>query len=75
MNKLRAATASVAAVALAASLATAAIAQEDDAPADEELVGVYGIEGMTWLLTSQVVDGEMTPVPERVVVSLSLIHI
>lgn len=70
MNKLRAVAATVATIALAGSLATAAVAQEGDAPSDEELVGVYSIEGMTWLLTSQVIDGEMTPVPERVVVSL-----
>jgi heat shock protein HslJ len=35
-------------------------------------VGVYDIEGLTWLLTSQVVDSEMTPVPERVLISLRM---
>ena len=35
-----------------------------DEPSDEELVGVYSIEGMTWLLTGQLVDGEMVDLPE-----------
>ena len=65
MKNLRATLASVAAMALTASLATAAVAQDEP-----ESVGVFSIEEMTWLLTSQVVDGEMTPVPEGVVVSL-----
>ena len=56
-----------AALALTASLATAAVAQEEPEP-----VGVFSIEGMTWLLTGQMVDGEMVDVPERLNASLHL---
>ena len=67
MKNLHATAASFAALALTASLATAAVAQEEPEP-----VGVFSIEGMTWLLTSQVVDGEMTPLPDRVLISLAM---
>ena len=67
MKNPRATVASIAALALAASLATAAVAEEEPEP-----IGVFSIEGMTWLLTGQVVDGEMVDVPERLNVSLRL---
>jgi heat shock protein HslJ len=67
MKNLHATAASFAALALTASLATAAVAQEEPEP-----VGVFSIEGMTWLLTGQMVDGEMVDVPERLNASLRL---
>jgi heat shock protein HslJ len=68
LNKLRNALASLAALVLTAGIATAGVATDE--PTDEEMVGVFSIEGMTWLLTAQQVDGEMVPVPERLNVSL-----
>ena len=70
MHKLRTSIASLAAVVLAAGLAAGAVATDE--PSEDEIVGVYSIEGMTWLLTGQVIDGEMVAVPDRAVISLRL---
>ena len=67
MKHLRATLASIAALALTAGLAAGAMAQDEPEP-----VGVFSIEGMTWLLTSQVVEGEMTPLPDGIVISLHM---
>jgi len=65
MIKSRATIAALATVALTASLAGAALAQDEPEP-----TGGADIEGLTWLLTSQMVDGAMVETPERVTVSL-----
>lgn len=70
MNKLRTTLAPLTALALTAGLAVGAVATDE--AADPEPVGVFSIEGMTWLLTAQVIDGEMTDVPERLNVSLHM---
>jgi heat shock protein HslJ len=73
MRKSGLSLASLGALALTAALAVGAAAQDASAapePSDTPVVGVYSIEGMEWLLTSQVVDGEMQPVPDGVTVSL-----
>lgn len=70
MSTLRRSLATLAALALTATLAAGVAAA--DPPADEPMVGVYSIEDMTWLLTSQRVDGEMVALPERVTVSLRM---
>ena len=67
MSKLHAMVASSAALILSAGLAVGALAQDEPEP-----VGVYSIEDMTWLLTSQVVEGEMTPLPDGIVISLRM---
>jgi heat shock protein HslJ len=72
VHKLRTTLASLAAMALTASLAVAAVAAEEEAPADDEIVGVYGIEDMTWLLTGLLVEGEMVELPDGAVVSLRM---
>ena len=72
MDKLRTTLATLAATALTASLGAAAVAAEDEAPADDQMVGVYSIEGMTWLLTGLLVDGEMVELPDGAIVSLRL---
>ncbi|MEX1295766.1 MAG: META domain-containing protein [Candidatus Limnocylindrales bacterium] len=69
MTRIRTVTTTLAAVALSIGLISSAVAQDD---AEPELVGVYDIEGLTWLLTSQVVDGEMTPLRDGVLVSLRM---
>ena len=69
-TKLRATLATLAAVALTAGLGASAAASE--ARSDEQIVGVYSIEGLTWMLTQQVVDGEMVEVPDRLFASLRL---
>jgi heat shock protein HslJ len=70
VHKLRTAIASLAAVALTAGLAVGAVATDE--PSEDQLIGVFSIEDMTWLLTSQLVDGEMVDVPERLTVSLHM---
>jgi heat shock protein HslJ len=73
MIKLRSAVAGLAAVALTASLGVVAMGAAETAPAESpEVIGVFSIEGLPWLLTSQVVDGVMTPLPEGVDVSLDM---
>lgn len=73
MIKIRSTLATLAAVALAANLGVAVIAADETEPAGSmPPIGVFSIEDMTWLLTSQVVDGEMTPLSEGVVVSLTM---
>lgn len=73
MIKLRSTVAGLAAVALTASLGAAAMAADEAEPAESmEPVGVFSIEGLPWLLTSQIVDGVMTPLPEGVVVTLQM---
>jgi heat shock protein HslJ len=67
MNRRRSTVASLAAVVLTAGLSASALAAE---AAEPEPVGVFGIEGMTWLLTGQAVDGAMVAVPDGIVVSL-----
>jgi heat shock protein HslJ len=76
VHKLRTTLASLAALALAAGLAAGAVATDEPSqePSDDELIGVFSIEGMTWLLTSQLVDGEMVDVPEQLNVSLHMEH-
>jgi len=69
MIKLRSTVATLAALALTAGLAAATVAADEPEP---EMVGVFSIEGMTWLLTGQVIDGEMMPVPGGVQVSLRM---
>jgi len=69
MIKVRSTAAAVCAIALTASLAASAMAAEE---ADPELIGVFSIEDMTWMLTSQLVDGELVPVPDGVLVSLRM---
>ncbi len=70
MSKPRSTIVSLAVVALSASFAAGAVASEE--PSEDGLVGVYSIEGMTWLLTSQMVDGEMVDVPAGLNVSLQM---
>ena len=70
MSKLRNTVAAIAALALTTSLAVSVVAQDE--PAEEGIVGVYSIEGVTWLLTGQAIDGEMVPVPDRLAVSLQM---
>lgn len=72
MDKLRTTLATLAATVLTASLGAAAMAADDEAPADDQMVGVYSIEGMTWLLTGLLVDGEMVELPDGAIVSLRL---
>ena len=62
--------AALGAMALTASLAGGAVASEE--PESPEPVGAYSIEGMTWLLTSQMIDGQMVDVPERLNVTLHM---
>lgn len=69
MNRPRTSVATLAAIVLTAGLSTSALAADE---AEPEPVGVFGIEGMTWLLTSQAVDGEMVAVPDGIVVSLRM---
>jgi heat shock protein HslJ len=68
MIKLRSVVASLAAVALTASLGAAVMAADDIDT--QEPIGVFSIENMTWLLKSQMVDGELVDIPDRVTVSL-----
>jgi heat shock protein HslJ len=74
MRKLHLTLASLAAIAMSTSLAVGVAAQdastEPGDAASDQIVGVYSIEDMSWLLTSQVVDGEMQPVPDGITVSL-----
>lgn len=71
MFKFRSALATIAALALTASLgASVMAAQEAEPEPEDQLVGVYSIEGITWLLRSQAIDGELVPVPDQVTVSL-----
>jgi heat shock protein HslJ len=67
MSKLRSVVVSLAAVALTAGLAAGALAQDEAEP-----IGVFSIEDMTWRLTGQVIDGQMTPIPERVAITLRM---
>lgn len=69
MHKPRATVSALAAVALTASLVAAATASDEPDVAPEE---VSIIEGVTWMLSGQVVDGEMVPVPERLGVTLRM---
>ncbi len=67
MNKLRSTVATLAALSLVAAIgATTAATSEPEA----EPMSVDIIEGVTWVLTSQAVDGAMTEVPGRALVSL-----
>lgn len=67
MHALRIHAATLSALALAASLSAAALATSEP---EETPISVDIIEGVTWLLTSQAVDGELASVPGGVVVSL-----
>jgi heat shock protein HslJ len=69
MSTSRSTVATLAALALSAGLAAGALAQDEPEP---DPLGVYSIEGMTWVLTSQVSDGEMQPVPDGITISLSM---
>ena len=70
MVKLRAALATLAAVSLAASLAAAASATSEP---EATPMSVDIIEGVTWILDSQAIDGEMVAVPDRALVSLLMV--
>jgi putative lipoprotein len=59
----------LAAVTLTAGIAGSAFAQSEP---EAEPIAVDALEGITWVLTSQAIEGEMVPVPERVLVSLLL---
>lgn len=73
MIKARTALATLTAMALTAGLTVATLGADDPEPTESTgPIGVFSIEDMPWLLTAQMVDGEMTPVPEGVVVSLTL---
>jgi len=75
VHKLRAplaVLASLAALALMASFGGVAVAAEEEAPADDEIVGVYGIEDMTWLLSGLLVDDKMAELPDGAMVSLRM---
>lgn len=73
MIKLRTSVAMAAALALTAGLTVAAVGADESEPSPSAgPVGVFSIEGMPWLLTAQLVDSEMTPVPDGVVVSLTM---
>jgi len=67
VRHLRTTVAGVAAFSLTAGMAAGALAQDE---AEVEMspgpIGVFSIEDMDWRLSAQVVDGEMTPVPEGV---------
>ncbi len=67
MIKLRSTVATLAAMALTASLAATAVAIDDD---ELQPLGVYDIEGITWILKSQTIDGELVELPDQVLVSL-----
>ncbi len=69
MMRMRSAVATLAALALSTTLAGAAIAADETEP-EPGPIGVFSIEGMSWLLTGQAIDGEIVPVPDGVVVSL-----
>jgi heat shock protein HslJ len=68
MIKSHPAVATVVAVALTASLAAAATGSEPE----PEPMPVDLIEGITWVLTSQVVDGELAALPDGAFVSLRM---
>jgi heat shock protein HslJ len=73
MTKLGTTIATLATLALTASLGVAALGADEPEPTESAApIGVFGIEGMPWLLTAQLVDGEMTPVPDGVLVSLEM---
>jgi heat shock protein HslJ len=73
MITLRPMHAAVAAAVLIAGLAGAALGADEPEPESSVgPVGIFSIEGMDWLLTAQLVDGVMTPVPDGVIVSLSM---
>ena len=69
MIKSRTTITTLVALVLSASLGTSALAADEPEP---EPVGVFSIENIDWLLTGQVVDGQMTAIPDGVVVSLSM---
>jgi heat shock protein HslJ len=68
MTKTRTLLGSLAALALATTMATSALAQ-DDKP---EAVPIEGAEGITWQLVEQSIDGTMTALPDDVLVTLIL---
>ena len=72
MLRLRSAMATAAALALTASLGVSVMATDEPAAAavEGEPIGIFSIEGMTWLLTGQMVDGAMVEIPGPVNVSL-----
>lgn len=69
MIKLRGMAAALTTLALLASGATTALATDEVSP---QPIGVFSIEGMHWILTGQVVDGELEQVPDGVLVSLRM---
>jgi heat shock protein HslJ len=69
MINLRADVATLAALALTASLGVSALAADEVEP-EPDVVGIFSIENVHWLLTSQLLDGQMTAVPDGVVASL-----
>ncbi len=69
MIKLRSAVATLAAMVLLASFTTTALATDEASP---QPIGIFSIEDMNWVLTSQVVDGALVPVPDGVLVSLRM---
>jgi heat shock protein HslJ len=69
MIKSHPAVATIAAMALTAGLAAGAIGSSEP---EAELMPVDLIEGITWVLASQVVDGELTALPDGALVSLRM---
>jgi heat shock protein HslJ len=69
MIKSHPAVATIAAMALTASLAAAAVASSEPEP---EPMPVDVIEGITWILTSQAVEGELAALPDGAFVSLRM---
>jgi len=76
VHRLQTTLASLAAVAFTAGLTVGAVATDEpsEQPSEDQIIGVFSIEGMTWLLTSQLVDGEMVDVHEQLNVSLHMEH-
>jgi heat shock protein HslJ len=68
MTRTRTTISALAACALLASLATTALAQDEAPP-----VPIEAAEGITWQLVEQSIDGEMTALPDDVVVTLILV--
>ncbi len=77
MTRVRTTVAAFAALALSATLAVGAIAQDEPEPSgplDETVpIGDFSIEDQNWLLSAQVVDGELRPLDEDVLISLRMV--
>ncbi len=67
MIKLRSTVATLAAMTLVASLSAAVVATSEP---EEPPMSVDVIEGVTWVLSSQAIDGDLVAVPDRALISL-----